>query len=58
MQIPDGKRLFHVALSAALLAQPWANSPQGRRQREIVVYNLRRLCVVARGNARDEAGDV
>ena len=58
MQVADGKRLFHITLPAALFAQPRANPPQGRRQREIVGDNLRRLLMVARGDSRDEAGDV
>src|ERR1035438_3092063 len=58
MQVADGKRLLHITLTAALLAQPRANPPKGRRQRQIVVYNLRGFRVVACCDARDEARDV
>ena len=51
MQVADRERLLHVALPAALLAQPRANPPQRRRQREIVRHNLGGLPVVAGGNA-------
>src|ERR1035441_2447846 len=58
MQVADGKRLFHVALPTALLAQPWANPSKGRGQRQIVGDNLRRLRVVGGADPRYEAGDV
>ncbi len=58
VQVADRKRLFHLALPAATLAEPRADAAQRRRQSQVVGYNFPGLSVIASGHAGDEAGDI